>query len=378
MRSASATAFSVCARICASRPLGCSIRPPVSISTQGTRPTRAVAVLPVARDARARRRRSPHGVRVSTLNSVDLPTLGRPTMATIGSMLAAYLVGSAAPHAVPQPPALPAVPAADMLAQRAIGAELAVVGEHQHQSTGHDRRAADALLQRDALGCDGACGRPICRSRRGRSKSPVHGSSQCSIPPASPPRRGRDRSPAPSAGGAASAFCATARCRSCGPRAPHRRRRSIRRPRCHRPPGRDSSTCRAPRPSGRSRAPAAPRVPDRRPRTDHRRRPRPAHRRRSAAAARCCRGTVRPRSPRRWCRCRRRRPATRPLSNPQIDQIADQHRRAGAAQRQPRHLLFGHPDLAAVRGRQAVQLAVDAAHHDQLAADGRRATALRH
>ena len=58
MRSASATAFSVCTRICASSPCGCSISPPVSISTQGTRADARVAVLPVARDARARRRRS--------------------------------------------------------------------------------------------------------------------------------------------------------------------------------------------------------------------------------------------------------------------------------------------------------------------------------
>ena len=83
-RSASTTAFSVWTRICASMPFGCSIRPPVSMSTLGVAHAR-IAVLPVAGHARhVGDDRRP--LRVSALNRVDLPTLGRPTIATIGSM----------------------------------------------------------------------------------------------------------------------------------------------------------------------------------------------------------------------------------------------------------------------------------------------------
>src|SRR5690242_8851311 len=84
-RSASATARSVCARICASMPFGFSTRPPVSMTTKGIGPTRPKPywrsrVSPGTSATMASR------VPVSTLNRVDLPTLGRPTRATMGSM----------------------------------------------------------------------------------------------------------------------------------------------------------------------------------------------------------------------------------------------------------------------------------------------------
>src|SRR5215468_2249988 len=66
-------------------PVGFSISPPVSMSTQGTGPTRPnpywrSRVSPGTSATMASR------VPVSTLNSVDLPTLGRPTRAMTGNM----------------------------------------------------------------------------------------------------------------------------------------------------------------------------------------------------------------------------------------------------------------------------------------------------
>ena len=149
--------------------------------------------------------------------------------------------------------------------------------------------------------------RPTELSTRARAmKSPVAGSTSARTRRRRLPPRGRGRPPAPTVVGAPMPSGSTARCRSSGPRAPDRHRRWRCRPRCHRPPGRGSSTGRAPRSPARSRAPAASRDPGRPPRTDHPHRPPPAHRRRSGAAARCCRGTGRPRYPRRWCHCRGR------------------------------------------------------------------------
>ena len=85
-RSASDTARSVCSRIRVSTPaLGVAITPPVSTTMQGTGPTRPYPywrsrVTPGTSATMASR------VLVSVLKSVDLPTLGRPTRATIGSM----------------------------------------------------------------------------------------------------------------------------------------------------------------------------------------------------------------------------------------------------------------------------------------------------
>ena len=115
-RSASATARSVCARICAARPTGFSTSPPVSMTTLGTGPRRAKPywrsrVSPGTSATMASR------VPVSTLNSVDLPTLGRPTSAMTGSMAcalaAAVLPGATGvlPQAAAcQAPAFPAPP----------------------------------------------------------------------------------------------------------------------------------------------------------------------------------------------------------------------------------------------------------------------------
>src|ERR1700733_10237286 len=96
-------------------------------------------------------------LRVSTLNSVDLPTFGRPTIATIGSMGARpYLPGSAAPTAAAATAPPPTSPARGAAAAQggAVRAQPAVVGECQPQPARHQRRTADALFVGDALGGD--------------------------------------------------------------------------------------------------------------------------------------------------------------------------------------------------------------------------------
>src|SRR5450755_3278058 len=89
-------------------------------------------------------------LRVSTLNSVDLPTFGRPTIATIGNMRLALLGRLRRSHTRRR--------------RRCSGggygfrgtkrAEHAIVGKHQHQSASHDWRAGDALFVGNALGAD--------------------------------------------------------------------------------------------------------------------------------------------------------------------------------------------------------------------------------
>ena len=106
-RSASCTARSVCARICAAIPTGFSTSPPVSITTQGTGPSRPKPycrsrVSPGTSATMASR------VPVSTLNRVDLPTFGRPTSAMTGSMRGAL---RCAAHAATCPAHCPRQPA---------------------------------------------------------------------------------------------------------------------------------------------------------------------------------------------------------------------------------------------------------------------------
>src|SRR5580704_19034915 len=83
-------------------------------------------------------------VRVSALNSVDLPTLGRPTMARIGSISAGP--GSASRRACRR-------------RRGAKGGQIPVVTKHEQQITGDDRRAADALFAVLGARYEGARGR---------------------------------------------------------------------------------------------------------------------------------------------------------------------------------------------------------------------------
>src|SRR5579863_3549371 len=169
-------------------PTGFSTRPPVSMMTQGMGPRRPKPywrsrVRPGTSATIASR------VPVSTLNSVDLPTLGRPTSATMGSMARAYTA------ARPRAAALLAFGSfrrrrrfrcggrgrgwrrgrrrgrrrrlprgAGRERGHAIGADLAAVGLHQHHVADHHRSVADAR----------AAGLGTGHERAARLVEPVH------------------------------------------------------------------------------------------------------------------------------------------------------------------------------------------------------------
>src|SRR6516165_11417300 len=138
-RSASSTARCVCARICASTPRGFSMSPPVSMTTYGTGPSLPKPywrsrVSPGTSATMASR------VPVSTLNSVDLPTFGRPTSAMTGNM------------AAPARGAPLLLLRGRRLARRrghrerlhAIGIDLTAIVDGHHDVARHQRLGADA------------------------------------------------------------------------------------------------------------------------------------------------------------------------------------------------------------------------------------------
>ena len=92
--SASSIALRVCAAIGCSMPRGDSIRPPVS-TTMKRRPAARPKPYLRSRVTPGTSATSASRVAVSTLKTVDLPTLGRPTMAMTGSMAQAEPCGSA-------------------------------------------------------------------------------------------------------------------------------------------------------------------------------------------------------------------------------------------------------------------------------------------
>ena len=117
---------------------GASSRPAVSISvtrcpSSTASPSRRSRVRPGMSDTSAVR------LAVRRLNRVDLPTLGRPTMAMTGGMLASREGSRRLPAGRPSSGCV-ARSASANAASSIEGQQPGVVGQHEHAAAGHHRR----------------------------------------------------------------------------------------------------------------------------------------------------------------------------------------------------------------------------------------------